>query len=393
MLFEFQCVDADGAKWSINQRFTPGGIGSALDIRNEIICDQERSVAFIPMFMLFAGAGSFGPVKGQGLLAGLEYLENEPSSSEADIIGPASKRQAPDNLKLTFPLMAIQNDGRFLALTWQMRPQFCALFDSPDRLFGSGGHVMGVLYPGSDGENRREGSLLPLVTETLGAGQSVVLQATLIGGLGDSVVPAIRQYVALRPLPDLPATLSVQQYVSSAAGGWLDSKIREGNLVRHAIAEGNFAPGPAADAAVWMDWLASRTQQPDLAARLRETATNVIATIRAADIDASGVGHVRYPVASLIYGHVPEAAARAEENARALLGRFDSDMSVNYHPKPGGPDYAKTHSSNEANGFTSRAEQDLLGKSTECAGPHEFQEKEGRLILKVEGNPRVELAL
>jgi len=89
LLVEFQCVDADGGKWSINQRFAPGHIDSTLDVRNEIICDQERSVAFLPMFMLFAGTGSFGSVKGQGLLAGLEYLENEPSSSEADVIGPA----------------------------------------------------------------------------------------------------------------------------------------------------------------------------------------------------------------------------------------------------------------------------------------------------------------
>src|SRR5215468_8663159 len=109
------------------------------------------------MLLLFPGAGSFGGLKSQGLLAGLEYLENEPSSSEADIVGPASKRQVPDSLKLTFPLMAVQNDGRFLALTWKMSNEFCALYDSPDRIFGSIGHVMGVLFPGSDGKIRKEG--------------------------------------------------------------------------------------------------------------------------------------------------------------------------------------------------------------------------------------------
>src|SRR5258708_29931966 len=124
------------------------------------------------MFVVFPGAGSFGPVKGQGVLAGLEYLENEPSSSEADVIGPASKRQVPDNLKITFPLMAIQNDGRYLALTWQMQSHFCALYDSPDRIFGSGGHVMGVLFPGSDGKNRPQANPPPSRTETLTAGRT-----------------------------------------------------------------------------------------------------------------------------------------------------------------------------------------------------------------------------
>src|SRR5260370_41031406 len=102
------------------------------------------------MFMLFDGTGAFGSVKGQVFLAGLEYLENEPSSSEADLIGPASKRQVPDNLKLTFPLIAIQYEARFLALACKMNPHFCALYDSPDRLFGSVWHVMALIYPGSD---------------------------------------------------------------------------------------------------------------------------------------------------------------------------------------------------------------------------------------------------
>src|SRR5258708_40325426 len=103
------------------------------------------------MFMLFAGASSFGPVKGQGLLAGLEYLEDEPSSSEADVIGPASKRQVPDNLKITFPLMVIQEPAptklqtgtaklaRYIALTWERASHFSAVFDLPDRFVDSGG--------------------------------------------------------------------------------------------------------------------------------------------------------------------------------------------------------------------------------------------------------------
>jgi hypothetical protein len=369
LVVEAKFADADGAKWTMNQRFTPSSSGSALDISVGFMSDHERAVAFLPMFIVFPGAGSFGAVKGQGLLAGLEYLENEPSSSEADIIGPASNRRVPDNLKLTFPLMAIQNDHCYLALAWQMRPHFCALYDSPDRVFGSGGHVMGILYPGSDGKNRVEGSLLPKVTQTLAAGESVVLQATLLGARGDSVVPAIRQYVTLRPLPPLPVTLDFQTYVSTAAGGWLDSKIRQGPLFRHAVADGGFPPGHAADAAVWMDWLANRTQQPELATRLRDTAKEALAGIAPGDIDASGVGHVRYPVASLIHGHVAEAAARAEQNGRALLARFESDLSVKYHPQPGGPDYAKTHSSNEANGFTSRPVIDLLEAAAFSGNP------------------------
>ncbi len=265
--------DADGAVWKIEQQFSPGSIAGAVAVRTEVTVDQDRAVAFLPLLMVFPGAGTFGPTKGQGLFAGLEYLDNEPSSSEADVIGPASKREVPDNLKITFPLMAIQQDGRYVALTWEPQADVSPVFDSPDRLFGSGGHVMGLIFPGSDGTNREEGSLLPRVSQVLRANHPLVLRATLLGGAGDSVVPAVEQYVSLRGLPPLPdAHTDLQKYASLAAGGWLDSKIREGNFFRHAVFGDRFRPAPAADAAVWMDWLANQTGQPALAGRLQEMA-------------------------------------------------------------------------------------------------------------------------
>ncbi|HWH72087.1 MAG TPA: hypothetical protein VNT26_22180, partial [Candidatus Sulfotelmatobacter sp.] len=323
--------------------------------------DRDCEVAFLPMLVLFPGAGTFGPTKGQGLLAGLEYLEDEPSSSEADVIGPAAKRQVPDNLKLPFPLMAVQQGGRYVALSWQMRPYFSALFDSPDRLFGSGGHAMGVIYPGSDGTNRQEGSLLPRVSQRLRAQQSLVLRATLMGGSGPSVVPAVQQYVALRGLPPIPAVaLDLQHYVSLTAGGWLDSRIREGDLFRHAIYENRFHPAPAADAAVMMDWLAGQTREAPLGVRLKEAAQAALKPIASADLNLAAVGHVRYPVVSLVYGHVAETAQRARQTGQSLLGTFEPDGSVKYHPGEGEPDFAKTHFSKEATGLASRPVMDLL---------------------------------
>jgi hypothetical protein len=369
----FQCADTDGARWQIKQQFSPARLAGAIDITTEVTVDQERAVAFLPMLMIFPGAGTFGEAKGQALLAGLEYLENEPSSSEADVIGPASQRQVPDNSKLTFPLMALQRDNRYLGLTWQMRPHFSALFDSPDRIFASGGHVMGVLFPGSDRKNREEGKLLPKEAQVLSAGQPITLVATIMGGPGKSIVPPVQQYIALRGLPSLPVprsgedaaaagagTQALQQYVSVAAGGWLDSKLREGNLFRHAIAGGNFQPGRAADAALWMDWLGVQTHDPALAGRLKETAKAALAEVPPADLNFAGVGHVRFPVEALVYGHVAENAERAEQSGRSLLGTFAADGSMKYHPHPGGVDYGKTHFTDEATGFTARPVLDLL---------------------------------
>jgi hypothetical protein len=214
--------DPDGGHWKIDQRFTISAIPDAIGVETRVQVDRERSIIHLPMLTLFPGAGSFGTGKGQGLFAGLEYLADEPSSSEADIIGPAANRRVPDPLKITFPLMAIQAGGLYVALTWEPQPDFGALFDSPDRVFHSGGHVMGILFPGNIGRNRTDGELLPREGTKLAANAPLLLRATLLGGTGNSIVPAVQQYVHLRGLPPVPATMSLPEYVSLASSGWLD---------------------------------------------------------------------------------------------------------------------------------------------------------------------------
>lgn len=363
-------ADPDGGTWSIEQRFSAAGAPGAIDVETRVTVDRERAVVFLPMLVLLPGAGSFGTVKGQGLFAGLEYLENEPSSSEADVVGPASKRQVPDSLKITFPLMAIQADERYVGLIWQEEPAFSALFDSPDRLFHSGGHVMGVLFPGSSGSSRVEGSLLPYDAEPLPAGKALTLRATLIGGRGESVVPAVQQYVRLRGLPPVPSIgMSDQGYLELAAHGWLDSKIRVGSEFRHAYAASGFEPHPAADAAVFMEWLARQTSDAALAARLNETAREASARVRPQDEDAARVSHIFYPVASLVYGHAAENAQQAAERGRQLLTRFEPDGSVLYRQTPGRPDFGKTHFAREANGLTAQVVLSLLEAAAASGDP------------------------
>ena len=344
--------DADGATWKIAQDFSAGVTPGVIDLTVSVSTDQDRAVAFLPLLLLVAGEGSTN--KGQALLPGLEYLDNEPSSSEADIVGPESKRQVPANHKLAFPLMALQHESRYLGLVWEHGPQFSALFDSPDRALGTGGHVMGVLFPGSDGYNRREGDLLPMRAEVLRAGTLLTLRAQIIGGTGASVVPALQQYVKLRGLPPVPPSgYSASEYVSFAAHGWLDSKIRETNRFRHALG-GSFVPQPAADAAMYLNWLSTKTADGPLRERLSATAGAALAAVPPGQWDSAALGHVRYPVQSLVYGHVAEAAEHHRRHAQALLARFRPDGTVAYHAVAGGPNYARTHWADHANGLSAQ---------------------------------------
>ena len=67
-----------------------------------------------------AGARLVRHAQGQGLFAGVEYLENEPSSSTADLDEQAgAEREVPDSARITFPLMAIQAHGDYVGLIWE----------------------------------------------------------------------------------------------------------------------------------------------------------------------------------------------------------------------------------------------------------------------------------
>ena len=350
--------DADGARWSWTQTYAPVA-DEAIAVESSISVDQDRSVLYLPFFTLFPGVGANGTNKNQALLPGVEYLENEPSSSEADLTGPAAWRLAPDTLKITFPLMAIQSDDRYLGLIWEPQTNLCAVHDSPDRQFNSGGHLMSLVFPGSDGVNREERSLLPYRPERLAANQPIRVKATIIGGRGASIVPAVQHYVRLAGLPSIPDPgYTAPEYFELAARGWLESRIRETNLYRHAYWPG-FNAQPAADAAVWMRWLATQVDSPDLAASLTNASAAALSVVARQNYDASQIGHIRYPLPSLVFGAVVENANQAKARGETLRNRFEPDGSVLYRPQ-GEVDYGKTHWAREANGLTAQAVESLL---------------------------------
>jgi len=87
--------DSGGGAWEIRREIRPGPIDGAITMDVRIRVDADRDVMCIPWLTILAGMGTFGPTKSQALLAGLEYLSDEPSSSEADISTPEHVRRVP----------------------------------------------------------------------------------------------------------------------------------------------------------------------------------------------------------------------------------------------------------------------------------------------------------
>ena len=76
-----------------------------------------------------------------------------------------------------------------------------------------------------------------------------------MGGQEIDVAKQVNDWVEHNELPVVPKVGALNEYVQLAAAGWLDSKIAEGGLYRHAY-PGAFNAHAAGDAVAMLDWLA-----------------------------------------------------------------------------------------------------------------------------------------
>jgi hypothetical protein len=227
--------DGAGGRWQVTRRFMAGKVDATINVETEFVVDRDRQVIYLPWLTLFPGLGTFGAHKTQGVFAGLEYLADEPSSSEADITTPEHIRRVPDSVKITFPLMAIAHDSHYVGLMWEPSKSIAALFDSPDTICHSQAHVMALTAPGF-GENRYENDLLAHTPVTLRAHQPITARATIMAGAGRTIVPAVQKYVQIKGLPAVPEFEGgFEAAVTLLSHGWLDSALNENGRFRHAV--------------------------------------------------------------------------------------------------------------------------------------------------------------
>lgn len=362
--------DPDGGIWTLRQRFSAGPRPGSIAVEASATCDKSRDLFHLPLLLVCPGLGTHGEEKTQGLFAGVEYLDREPSSSTADISGPLHERRVPIRTKVTFPLMAVQHDGRWTGLVWEPSPLVAPLFDSPDRTFSSESHLLGLVAPGTDLNRRSDGAVYPFRPTRLEAHAPIEAKGMILCGTGANVLPAVQEYVALRGLPELPGSAEVEEYVRLAARGWLDSPIRDGDKFRHALPPDKFSANPASDAAWMMDQLATLTKDADLATRLRSTSESAWNALQGRDLNGHKVGHVGLPIAPLLRNEVEPAVERTRQHARGLLGRFDAEGRILYQPH-GNVDYSRTHWSKEANGLEAQVVAQLLEEAA-FAGDREL---------------------
>jgi len=341
-----------GATWEIQKSVRPAEQEGTLVIETELKVNKDKDIIHIPWLTIFPGLGTFGERKYQGLFAGVEYLCDEPSSSTADIETPEHIRRVPEPVKITFPLMAIAHNGNYIGVIWEPSDMVAATFDSPDRIYNSGAHVMALSGP-AIGELRFENGFSAHTPFRLEANKTLKVSVLIIGGEGKTVAPAIRRYVELKGLPAVPEFEGgFDAAVNLLAHGWLDSQINENGLFRHAIWGNNFPPVPAADAAMFIDWLNNHSEDKKLCERLNGAKYQALRKIPSGQPFSSSVGHAHLPTAPFIFGRTYEFIQRRRSEALGLLCNFDEDGIKLY--RPGKTDYSRTHFAKHANGLSGR---------------------------------------
>ena len=348
--------DSKGAKWEIRRTVKPAKQQGTLLVETELRVNRDRDILHIPWLTIFPGLGTFGERKSQGLFAGLEYLCDEPSSSEADIAAPNHIRRIPDQVKITFPLMAISQAGNYIGVIWEPSETVAATFDSPDRIYNSAAHVMALSAPGV-GDLRFENDFSAHSPFRLEANRVLKNSVLIIGGKGKTVVPAVKHYAALKGLPAVPEFEGgLAAAVTLLAHGWLDSQINENALFRHAVWGTNFPASPAADAAMFIDWLAVHTKDQALRERLDNLERRALGRIPPGQPFSSGIGHAHLPNAPLVFGRTLDFVVQRHDAAWRMIRSFDA-VGVKLYG-PGKADYSTTHFAKHANGLAGR---DMVG--------------------------------
>ncbi|MBQ6341308.1 MAG: hypothetical protein IJI36_19390 [Kiritimatiellae bacterium] len=343
--------DASGRGWTWTRTFVRDG--ADLRIRTRLAADRPAQVYHVPYLTLFADRTSRGR-KGQALLPGIEYLADEPSSSEKEMRGPMANRLIPSSHMLCYPMMVLTDATRWLAVEW-LRPAgavqpFGPVFDTPDRLFGSGGHLMALWAP-AVGPHRRDSDTCVLTAAPFTSGEA---EAVVSLGAGGAVTDALAARLPLAKFPP-PPVLTAEKSCDVLARGWLDSGIREGTGCRHALGAG-WKPLKASDVPALMMWLAATTPNAADAARLDTGAQAMIDSFPEGSSARQGwgtyVSHISRPAAPLVYGDPLAYSASFTRTARALAREL-AGGKITWKPKVAGPDdFGSTLGADHCNGLT-----------------------------------------
>lgn len=180
-------------------------------VTNSISSDKALDILHFSGPMLYAGDGSFGQSKDEGMFPGLEYLLTESSSGTENVNPPNNLRTVPHPNKITIPFMAVRNGQTLISLEWDPLQKWdekndrpAAIFASPNFLDTQDNHLMGLFVP-SVPEWTPENKSLAERPYTLQPGKTLRLQADVtVKSDSNTILDAVDGWLARHALPSPP---------------------------------------------------------------------------------------------------------------------------------------------------------------------------------------------
>ena len=366
-------IDPDRDTWRILRVVSPIENAPGFKVSTSIQIGMDKKLLYFPAFKIFLpkDPSYLDPYLSQATVPGVEYLSLESSSSEKDLIGPQSWRKLPKENQMTWPMMSIARDGIYTSLVWDDKQaknsNLGPLFDSPDRIFNTGGHVMGMIMPRNQEFTRPPKNILPYKPILIPANTKKSIDIKVFVEEAASIIPAIERYSEVQGLPKLQKRPTFKDYVENAAYGWLRSQGRTDNGFRHALWLDAFKPAWRLDTACFQLWLALNGEFPSKKPAIREELIKLSEkTISQAGISNSydsTLGHIRGIWPALVLGEYDKIHAPAKTALKTKLGAFKDNYRIQLpvsKKKENQMGLGETHDLDSTNGHSANHIADVL---------------------------------
>lgn len=336
--------DGDGVVWSYEARFSLSEASKRIGVEYRLVADRDRELTAFNGPMLYAGDGAFGGRKTAALFPGLEFLEDdESSSSPRDVAPPHNNRLVPHPYKITIPLMAVEHKKTLVGLAWDAletwdgeHKMLSAAFASPNWYNHQKNHLMGLFVP-TVPDWVEENGLVAATPYALKANQPITIKAQIIIDGSASILDAVSHWTDAYGVPKpLDAPRSDREEILLSRHGFMRTVWDEDtSRSQHCVgwASGN-APGFAT--LLWHDYLIQTQNDTLKDESVRQRACEIVErTVQEAGpggLTSTDLCHILKWEAPFYFGEVEAGLDRLKEVTMGWIETQEEDGSWRFHP-------------------------------------------------------------
>ncbi|MCD6505406.1 hypothetical protein J7M22_02155 [Candidatus Poribacteria bacterium] len=332
-------MDEEGILWRFKATFSLNERGRWLDVDYSLSVDSPRSLLRFSGPTLYVGDGSFGSRKSFALFPGLEFLEDgEVSSSTRDADPPINLRLTPHPLKVTIPLIAIEDNGYLVGVMWNQLQRWdgqnstlSATFASPNWYENQDNHLISLFLPAVPDwveENER----VAREPYHISPERPIRFSCKILAEGGAGILDAVDRWIEAYGLPNpQPQPRSDEEELLLCRHALMET-VWDGETgkSRHCV---GWKPAntPGFATLLWLDYLASRDEE--VRERVELIARSTIRDEGPGGLASTANCHILRWEFPFYWGYLREGIQAAREQVYSLIQEQEPDGSWRFHPR------------------------------------------------------------